>query len=81
MRSLLSFITWLFTFCGSTARIFTTLQEVNDPIIASSYIISTTCNAILVFQILLFVYMTQVMRSYWNATKAVQEKKENWCVC
>ena len=49
----LSLITWLCTLCGSTARIFTTLQEVNDPIIASSYVISTLCNAILVFQILL----------------------------
>ena len=48
----LSFITWLFTLCGSAARIFTTLQEVNDPFIAGSYIISTSCNALLVFQIL-----------------------------
>lgn len=48
----LSFITWFCTLAGSAARIFTTLQEVNDPMIAASYIISTACNAVLVFQIL-----------------------------
>ena len=47
-----SLITWLCTLAGSAARIFTTLQEVDDVMIALSYIISTTCNAVLVFQIL-----------------------------
>ena len=68
----------MFTFCGSSARIFTTLQEVDDPIIASSYVISTVCNGILVFQILLFFFFYSLISSYWKKTEELKNKKEEY---
>jgi mannose-P-dolichol utilization defect protein 1 len=52
----LSFITWFLNFGGSVARIFTTLQEVDDRLILVGYIVGASLNAIIIGQIFL----------YWN---------------
>lgn len=50
---------------GSLARVFTTIQEVNDPLILSSFVGATVLNAILAIQVVL----------YWN-NKTVPVSKE-----
>eukprot|EP01029_Cantina_marsupialis_P028837 TRINITY_DN778064_c0_g1_i1.p1 TRINITY_DN778064_c0_g1~~TRINITY_DN778064_c0_g1_i1.p1 ORF type:complete len:239 (+),score=37.47 TRINITY_DN778064_c0_g1_i1:29-745(+) len=57
----LSVITCLLTFLGCVARVFTTLQEVDDVYILSSYLISTALNFIVFAQLLW----------YWKATNEV----------
>ncbi|XP_062521616.1 mannose-P-dolichol utilization defect 1 protein-like [Corticium candelabrum] len=61
----LSAITTFLNLAGTLARIFTTLQEVNDALILFSFIISSTLNGTLAFQI---VY-------YWNV-KVPDESKD-----
>lgn len=52
---------------GSLARVFTTIQEVNDPLILASFIGATILNAILALQVV----------AYWkNAPKVSDEKKK-----
>lgn len=52
---------------GSLARVFTTIQEVNDPMILASFIGATVLNAILALQV----------AAYWkNAPKVSDEKKK-----
>ncbi|XP_039258639.2 mannose-P-dolichol utilization defect 1 protein-like [Styela clava] len=55
----LSAITVFLTFIGSTARIFTSIQETGDNIVILTYIVSTIANAVISFQI---IY-------YWKATE------------
>ncbi|XP_002734165.2 mannose-P-dolichol utilization defect 1 protein-like [Saccoglossus kowalevskii] len=50
----LSFITYLMLFLGSIARIFTSIQETGDPTMIATYIVSTTCNCVIVSQILYY---------------------------
>lgn len=51
---------------GSLARVFTTIQEVNDPLVLTSFIGATILNAILALQVV----------AYWkNAPKVSTEKK------
>lgn len=57
----LSFITQLMIFLGLLVRVFTTLTEVNDPIVLGSVILSTIVNGIMLAQIIL----------YWGNTKLV----------
>ena len=50
----LSAITLFLQFAGTLARVFTTLQEVQDRVILASFVISGILNGILVAQFLLF---------------------------
>jgi len=50
----MALITWVLNMGGSLARVFTTLQEVNDAIILSGYIIGASLSSVLVFQIIYF---------------------------
>ncbi|KAG0729988.1 Mannose-P-dolichol utilization defect 1 [Chionoecetes opilio] len=60
----LSAVTMTMLFLGSTARIFTSIQETGDPIIILSYSVATFANGLI---------MTQVLY-YWNAP--AKSKKE-----
>ncbi|XP_077987940.1 mannose-P-dolichol utilization defect 1 protein homolog [Glandiceps talaboti] len=51
----LSLITFTLLFLGAVARIFTSIQETGgDPLIVATYCASTTCNGIIVSQILYY---------------------------
>ncbi|XP_074167901.1 mannose-P-dolichol utilization defect 1 protein [Sminthopsis crassicaudata] len=52
----LSAITVFLLFAGSLARIFTSLQETGDPLMAVTFIVSSICNGLIAFQLLY----------YWN---------------
>ena len=63
----LSFITFFLNFAGSAARVFTTLQEVDDNVILGGYVIGAFLNFVLVVQFIL----------YWNSgTSASQTLKK-----
>ncbi|XP_037007058.1 mannose-P-dolichol utilization defect 1 protein isoform X2 [Artibeus jamaicensis] len=61
----LSAITVFLLFGGSLARIFTSIQETGDPLMAGTFVVSSLCNGLIAAQLLL----------YWNA-KAPHKKKE-----
>ncbi|XP_069500687.1 mannose-P-dolichol utilization defect 1 protein isoform X1 [Ambystoma mexicanum] len=63
----LSAITVFLLFAGSLARIFTSIQETGDPLMALTYVVSSLCNGIITFQLLY----------YWNTTPGTvaEEKK------
>lgn len=50
----LAFFTFFLNFAGSSARVFTTLQEVSDKIILTSAILGAVLNAIIAAQIIIF---------------------------
>ncbi|XP_078234302.1 mannose-P-dolichol utilization defect 1 protein [Pogona vitticeps] len=52
----LSAITASLLFAGSLARIFTSIQETGDPLMALTYVVSSACNGIIMGQLLY----------YWN---------------
>lgn len=52
----LSAVTAFLLFAGSLARIFTSIQETGDPLMALTFIVSATCNGIIIAQLLY----------YWN---------------
>ncbi|XP_032438137.1 mannose-P-dolichol utilization defect 1b [Xiphophorus hellerii] len=62
----LSAISVFLLFAGSLARIFTSLQETGDSLMALTYVISSTCNGIITLQVLY----------YWNS-KPEHKKKKN----
>ncbi|KAM4713946.1 mannose-P-dolichol utilization defect 1b [Anableps anableps] len=62
----LSAISVFLLFAGSLARIFTSLQETGDSLMALTYVISSTCNGIIVLQV---VY-------YWNGSHEQKKKEE-----
>uniref|UniRef100_A0A6B2LIX0 Mannose-P-dolichol utilization defect 1 protein homolog n=1 Tax=Arcella intermedia TaxID=1963864 RepID=A0A6B2LIX0_9EUKA len=62
----LSMVTFLLSFVGGLARIFTTIQEVDDMIILVTFIIATILNGTVFFQILLYQQ---------NTNKINQQKK------
>lgn len=51
---------------GSLARVFTTIQEVNDPLILASFVGATVLNAVLALQVVL----------YWNNAPQVSSEKK-----
>uniref|UniRef100_A0A8C0Q754 Mannose-P-dolichol utilization defect 1 protein n=3 Tax=Canis lupus TaxID=9612 RepID=A0A8C0Q754_CANLF len=61
----LSAITVFLLFGGSLARIFTSIQETGDPLMAGTFVVSSLCNGLIAAQLLY----------YWNA-KAPHEKKK-----
>ncbi|KAG9274247.1 mannose-P-dolichol utilization defect 1 protein [Astyanax mexicanus] len=62
----LSAISVFLLFGGSLARIFTTVQETGDSLMALTYIISSSCNGLIAAQVLY----------YWNVRPAVKKKAE-----
>jgi len=63
----LSLVTVFLLFAGSLARIFTSLQETGDNVLVMTYIVSTACNFLILFQIFY----------YSNKTKtSTQQKKK-----
>ncbi|XP_072497294.1 mannose-P-dolichol utilization defect 1 protein [Notamacropus eugenii] len=52
----LSAVTVFLLFGGSLARIFTSIQETGDPLMAVTFIVSSICNGLIAFQLLY----------YWN---------------
>jgi len=60
----LSFITWFLNFAGSVARIFTTLQEVDDTLVLVGFLVGAALNGTIVAQIIL----------YWDNQPAKRDK-------
>ena len=61
-----AFITWFLNFGGALARLFTTLQEVDDMMALVVICASVVCNGIIVLQFAI----------YWNADVKKKEKKK-----
>jgi mannose-P-dolichol utilization defect protein 1 len=53
-------------FMGSLARVFTTVQEVNDPLLLWGYGLATALNGVLVLQMIM----------YWNVTSKKSSGKK-----
>uniref|UniRef100_A0A3Q1GF85 Mannose-P-dolichol utilization defect 1 protein homolog n=1 Tax=Acanthochromis polyacanthus TaxID=80966 RepID=A0A3Q1GF85_9TELE len=62
----LSAISVFLLFAGSLARIFTSLQETGDTLMALTYVISSACNGIIALQVLY----------YWNSSLEHKKKKK-----
>ncbi|XP_034020837.1 mannose-P-dolichol utilization defect 1b [Thalassophryne amazonica] len=62
----LSAVSSFLLFAGALARIFTSLQETGDSLMALTYVISSACNGIIAFQV---VY-------YWNSSPELKKKKK-----
>ncbi|XP_006175873.1 mannose-P-dolichol utilization defect 1 protein [Camelus ferus] len=62
----LSAITVFLLFGGSLARIFTSIQETGDLLMAGTFIVSSLCNGLIAAQLLY----------YWNAKAPHRKKKE-----
>ncbi|XP_071334254.1 mannose-P-dolichol utilization defect 1b [Trachinotus anak] len=62
----LSAVSVFLLFAGSLARIFTSLQETGDSLMALTYIISSACNGIITLQVLY----------YWNSSPERKKKKK-----
>eukprot|EP01116_Phalansterium_solitarium_P001596 TRINITY_DN1140_c0_g1_i2.p1 TRINITY_DN1140_c0_g1~~TRINITY_DN1140_c0_g1_i2.p1 ORF type:complete len:244 (-),score=55.25 TRINITY_DN1140_c0_g1_i2:55-786(-) len=50
----LALLTYLLNFAGAVARIFTTIQEVDDPLMLVSCVVGALLNGIILFQILFY---------------------------
>ncbi|XP_075999573.1 mannose-P-dolichol utilization defect 1b [Genypterus blacodes] len=62
----LSAISVFLLFAGSLARIFTSLQETGDSLMALTYVTSSSCNGIIALQLLY----------YWNSSPQLKEEKK-----
>ncbi|XP_019955822.1 mannose-P-dolichol utilization defect 1b [Paralichthys olivaceus] len=62
----LSAVSVFLMFAGSLARIFTSLQETGDSLMALTYVISSSCNGIIALQVLY----------YWNTSPEQKSKKK-----
>lgn len=62
----LSAVSVFLLFAGSLARIFTSLQETGDSLMALTYVISSTCNGVIALQVLY----------YWNSSPERKKKKK-----
>ncbi|XP_041094303.1 mannose-P-dolichol utilization defect 1b [Polyodon spathula] len=62
----LSAVTVFLLFAGSLARIFTSVQETGDPLMALTYVVSSCCNGVIAAQLLY----------YWNARPADEKKRQ-----
>ncbi|XP_008326497.1 mannose-P-dolichol utilization defect 1b [Cynoglossus semilaevis] len=62
----LSAVTVFLLFAGSLARIFTSIQETGDSLMALTYVISSSCNAVIALQVLY----------YWNSSDSRAELKK-----
>lgn len=62
----LSAVSVFLLFAGSLARIFTSVQETGDSLMALTYVISSACNGIIALQVLY----------YWNSSPERKKKKK-----
>ncbi|KAJ8282001.1 hypothetical protein COCON_G00045200 [Conger conger] len=62
----LSAISVFLLFAGSLARIFTSVQETGDSLMALTYVISSCCNGLIAAQVLY----------YWNCDPSLKKKQE-----
>ncbi|KAL2079735.1 hypothetical protein ACEWY4_025479 [Coilia grayii] len=62
----LSAISVFLLFAGSMARIFTSIQETGDSLMALTYVISSSCNGLIAAQVLY----------YWNSSPQAPKKKK-----
>lgn len=62
----LSAITVFLLFGGSLARIFTSIQETGDPLLAGTYVVSSLCNGLIATQLLF----------YWNVKVPPKKKQQ-----
>ncbi|KAM3842779.1 mannose-P-dolichol utilization defect 1b [Diretmus argenteus] len=62
----LSAVSVFLLFAGSLARIFTSVQETGDSLMALTYVISSSCNGVIALQVLY----------YWNSSPEQKKKKE-----
>ncbi|XP_077327375.1 mannose-P-dolichol utilization defect 1 protein-like [Lithobates pipiens] len=62
----LSVVTVALLFLGSLARIFTSIQETGDNLMALTYVVSSSCNGLIFAQLLY----------YWNVGSAEEKKKK-----
>ncbi|XP_033618698.1 mannose-P-dolichol utilization defect 1 protein isoform X2 [Fukomys damarensis] len=62
----LSAITVFLLFGGSLTRIFTSIQETGDPLMAGVFVVSSLCNGLIAAQVLF----------YWNTKPPHKQKKE-----
>ncbi|XP_029944261.1 mannose-P-dolichol utilization defect 1b [Salarias fasciatus] len=62
----LSAVSVFLLFAGSLARIFTSLQETGDSLMALTYVVSSSCNGVLALQVLY----------YWNSAPERRRKKK-----
>ncbi|KAM9312904.1 mannose-P-dolichol utilization defect 1 protein [Gastrophryne carolinensis] len=62
----LSAVTVSMLFLGSLARIFTSIQETGDPLMALTFVVSSSCNGLIFLQLLY----------YWNVSPAGEKKKK-----
>uniref|UniRef100_A0A3P9I4E1 Mannose-P-dolichol utilization defect 1 protein homolog n=1 Tax=Oryzias latipes TaxID=8090 RepID=A0A3P9I4E1_ORYLA len=62
----LSAVSVFLLFAGSLARIFTSVQETGDTLMALTYVISSTCNGIIAMQVLY----------YWKRSPQTKQKKK-----
>ncbi|XP_053319157.1 mannose-P-dolichol utilization defect 1 protein [Spea bombifrons] len=63
----LSAVTVTLLFLGSLARIFTSIQETGDPLMAVTFVVSSTCNGVILAQLLY----------YWNVSPIGKKKKRS----
>ncbi|XP_063305885.1 mannose-P-dolichol utilization defect 1 protein [Pelobates fuscus] len=61
----LSAVTVALLFLGSLARIFTSIQETGDLLMSLTYVVSSTCNGVILGQLLY----------YWNVSSVDKKKK------
>lgn len=62
----LSAVTVFLLFGGSLARIFTSVQETGDPLMAGTFVVSSLCNGLIASQL---IY-------YWNVKAPIKKKKQ-----
>merc|ERR1712154_339259 len=53
----LSFITVFLSFAGCAARVFTSLKDAEDQLLAQTFIVSTAANGLILFQVIYYSYM------------------------
>lgn len=62
----LAFLTLFMNFAGTAARVFTTIQEVDDPLILVNYLLNAVLNGVLLFQVIW----------YWNVNEDTTKKQQ-----
>ena len=63
----LALVTWVLNFLGALARVFTTLQEVDDVLVLAGFVAGASLSFIIIVQIFL----------YWGVKPAAAKSKQN----
>jgi len=53
----LSFITVFLSFAGCAARVFTSMKDADDALLAQTFMVSTIANGVILFQVIYYSYM------------------------